>query len=121
MTSPIEITLANLAGGSLMECASAELRKICENIADPNCKADAKRKLQITIQIEPDETRQLARVTYEVKSSIPGPDAGKTMAYIAMAPGGDKTLSLFEVERHQPLFPEEPNDAIQPLTPARQA
>lgn len=115
MAIPIEITLANLAGGALMECTTAELRKICDNIADPNCKADAKRKLQITVQIEPDETRQMARVTYEVKSSIPGPDAGKTMAYIAMTPGAEKALSLFEVERHQPLFEEEPNPSVQPL------
>lgn len=103
MNQPIEITLANIAGGALMECASAELRKICENIADPNVKADAKRKLQVTVLIEPDEKRQMAKITYEVKSAIPGPDAGKTMAYVAMDPT-TQALTLFEVEQHPPLF-----------------
>ena len=111
MAEATEITLANLAGGGLMECATLELRKICENIADPNCKADAKRKLQITVLIEPDEKRTMARVTYDVKSSIPGPDAGKTMAYIAMAPGSS-TISLFEVETRLPF-----EDAPLPFTP----
>jgi hypothetical protein len=111
MAAPIEITLANLAGGGLMECATLELRKICENVSDPNVKADAKRKLVITVMIEPDETRQMAKVTYEVKSSIPGPDAGKTMAYIAMAPGS-KTIGLFEVETRLPF-----EDPPLPFTP----
>lgn len=114
MAPPNEITLANLAGGALMECATLELRKICENIADPNCKADAKRKLQISVLIEPDEKRSLAKVTYEVKSSLPGPDAGKTLAYIAMAPDSD-VISLFEVESHAPLFPDE--DPSSPAVP----
>lgn len=119
MYKPTEITLANLAGGALMECASAEIRKICENIADPNCKADAKRKLRIDIQIEPDETRGMARVTYEVKSSVPGPDAGKVMALIAMAPG-EKSLSMFEVETRLP-FEDEPLPDITPLGAAKRA
>ena len=114
MGTPIEITLANLAGGGLMECASAELRKICENVSDPNTKADAKRKLVITVLIEPDETRQMARITYDVKSSIPGPDAGKTMAYIAMAPGSN-AISLFEVETRLP-FEETPLAPVTPLS-----
>jgi hypothetical protein len=63
MAAPTELTLANLAGGALLECASMELRKICENIQDPNCKPDAKRKLVISVLIEPDETRQMAKVT----------------------------------------------------------
>lgn len=115
MTKPLEINLANLAGGALMECATAELRKICENIQDPNVKSDAKRKLQIVVVIEPDEKRQMAKVTYEVKSAIPGPDSGKTMAYIAMDPDS-RAISLFEVEGHPSLFPEpEPVPGITPL------
>ncbi len=112
-----EITLANLAGGGLMECATAELRRICENIQDPNVKADAKRKLQIEVLIEPDEKRSMARVTYSVKASMPGPDAGKTMAYIAQDPTS-KALTLFEVETHPPLF-EEPKTPLVPLATAK--
>ena len=37
---------------------------------------------------------------------MPGQDAGKTVAYIAMAPGSS-AISLFEVESQPPLFEEE--------------
>ncbi len=109
--TPTEISLANLGSGDLMECATHELRKICENIADPNIKNDAKRKLQINIVIKPDSNGQMAQITYDVKTTMPGPDAGKTMAYIAFTPE-NKAISLFEVERHPSLFEEQ-----EPLTP----
>lgn len=114
MASPTEITLANLGSGELMECATMELRKLCENIADPNIKTDAKRKLQINIVIKPDAKGAMAAITYEVKSSMPGPDAGKTMAYIAFTPE-TKAISLFEVESHPPLFEEQ--STLAPIAP----
>lgn len=104
-STPTEITLANLAGGALMECASAELRRIAENIQDPNTKADAKRKLTISVQLEPDETRQMVKLTYTVKADVPGPDAGKTVALVAMDPGS-KCLALFEAYTQASLFPD---------------
>ena len=106
MANQNEITLATLGAGDLMECARIELHKICENIADPNIKTDAKRKLTITIEIKPDPSGQMAAISYSVNTSLPGPDAGKTIAYIAMAPGS-KNMSLFEVETQQPLFEDE--------------
>ena len=117
-TTPVELTLANLGNGDLMECVTAELRKICENIADPNVKTDAKRKLNITISIKPDAKGTTAQIDYNVNSSMPGPDAGRAMAYLAMAPGSN-VISLFEVETHQPLFPEEPLLNVSPLTEKR--
>ena len=117
--APNEMNLSNLGGGALMECATAELRKICANIADPNFKTDAKRKLQINIVIKPDPKGQMAQITYEVKASMPGPDAGRTAAYIAFAPE-TKAISLFEDETHPPLFePEKPLTAIEPLASKR--
>jgi hypothetical protein len=114
------MNIANLAGGALMECATAELRKICDNIADPNIKTDAKRKLQITIVVKPDAKGQKAEITYDVKTAMPGPDAGKTVAYIAFTPE-TKAISLFEVETHPPLFKEqEPLPNVAPLD-AKQA
>lgn len=118
--TPVELNLANIGGGDLMECASHELRKICQNIADPNVKTSAKRKLNISIEIKPDETGQMAQIAYTVKSAMPGPDSGKTMAYIAVSPEG-REISLFEVERHPNLFEEKPIPGIEPLSIAKQA
>lgn len=114
MENPIEMNLANLGNGELLECATHELRKICDNIADPNIKTDAKRKLQINIVIKPDAKGQMAQINYEVKTTMPGPDAGKTMAYIAFTPE-TKKISLFEVETHPALFEEPPLAPVAPL------
>ena len=119
METPKEMTLANLHGGALMECATVELRKICNNIADPNVKTAAKRKLRIDITIEPDERGQTATISYEVKTVMPGPDAGLTMAHIAFNPENE-AISLFEVETHPPLFePQPPLAAVPPLDTKR--
>ena len=118
--TPTEITLANLAGGALMECASAELRRICVNILDPNVKAEAKRKLTIEILMEPDETRQQIRITYSLKAGIPGPDSGKTIAILAMDPNS-QTVALYEAYTPQSLFPDlEPLPNVTDL-PAKRA
>lgn len=119
MAQPTQITLANLAGGGLMECAGAELRRICDNIQDPNVKADAKRKLKIEITLEPDETRQMVKVTYQVQASIPGPDAGKTVAVVAVDPES-KGLALFEAF-HQPNLFEDGEQQTIPFQAAARA
>lgn len=121
MPNPAELTLATLGGGGLMEVATAELRKICDNIADPNIKKDAKRKLQITIEIKPDAKGQMAAITYATKTVMPGPDAGKTAAYIAMAPE-TRAITLFEVEAHPSLFEDpQPLPNVTELPVAKQA
>jgi hypothetical protein len=111
------MTLATIANGALMETATAELRRICENIQDPNTKAEAKRKLKIEILLEPNEKREHANITYTVKPEMPGPDAGKTLAVIAMDPE-TRSLALFEAYTPQTLFPEPESPAI-PLGRAR--
>jgi len=116
MATPTEITLANLGGGDLLELATIELRKICENIADPNVKKDAKRKLTISIEIKPDAKGGMATIAYGAKTTMPGPDAGHTVAYIGMG-SGSKTITLFEVakEPNQPLPFEEDLPGVTPL------
>lgn len=105
MNQPQELTLATLGGGDLAESVQLALRKIGENINDPNNKRDAKRKLTISIEIKPDAKAGMAAITYEVTTSVPGQEAGRTAAYISMVPGTNE-VSLFEVERHPPLFEE---------------
>jgi hypothetical protein len=103
---PVEMTLANIGNGDLMEAATLELRKIGDNIANPNVKTDAKRKLTIDITIEPDGTGQLAKISYALKTTLPGPEAGKAVATIAMAPDSN-VISFWQLERPLP-FDEQP-------------
>ena len=115
-TPPTELTLATLAGGALLETATTELRRIAENIQDPNTAATAKRKHVITVVLEPDETRQMVKIQYSAKADIPGPDAGKTVALVALAPGC-KSLALFEAYTQQALFPEQGEQTAIPFDP----
>lgn len=116
-----EVTLANLGGGELMELATRELRKICENIADPNIKTDAVRKMAINISIKPDKKGQTAEITYGLKSSLPGPDSSKTTAYIAMAPGSEE-ISLFGMDiRQNELFAEQKEPTVTEIRPVADA
>jgi len=106
VASPIEMTIANIGNGALMEAVSKEFRKICDNIADPGVKTEAKRKLQITIVIKPNSKGQMAQIDFSAKSTMPEPDAFRTMAHIATTPESNG-IALFEVETHQSLFEEE--------------
>ena len=102
--TPVELNLSTIAGGALAEQVAAEIRKICANIQDPNCAAETKRKLQINVVFTPNDKRNLVNISYEVKPTLVGPDAGSSAAYLALDQTGE--ASLFELETHPPLFPQ---------------
>ena len=102
---PVELTLSTIAGGALADQVATEIRKICANIQDLNCAAETKRKLQINLVFAPNDKRNLVNISYEVKPTLVGPDAGSSAAYLAIDPKS-KEASLFEVETHPPLFPQ---------------
>lgn len=64
------INLNEFAGGALLERVNMELGKVLENIQDPNTDATKKRKVTITLDIEPNERRELANIVTTVKSSF---------------------------------------------------
>ena len=105
-----KITLANLQGGETAAQFDRALVKLCENIADPNIRTDAKRTIKLTVTVEPDTKGEKAEIQCKIETKFPGPDASKTTAYIAMAPG-TTSISLFGMDvRQQDLFdpPKEP-------------
>jgi len=64
------ISLNELAGGALMERINIELERVAANIADPNTKATAVRKVTVTIALKPDENREVVQSVIDVKSSL---------------------------------------------------
>ena len=124
--TPTELTLTTIAGGALHEQVTREIRKLCANILDPNTDAEAKRKLQITIVLKPNDKRNLVDITYDVKATTIGPEAGSAVAFLAIDPLSDtEEAALYEVPTHKPLFPPQGEQmtipGIEPLAPARQA
>ncbi len=63
----MEVSLATIDGGALIERFDYELRKVLENIADENTKPDAVRQVTLTLKIKPTEDRQMAGYSYQCK------------------------------------------------------
>lgn len=66
----IEISLATLHGGVAMDLFNEELRKVMENIADPNATPDAVRTISIKVRIKPDKERRFATTTASSSSTL---------------------------------------------------
>ncbi len=65
-----ETTLGNIADGAAGELFQHELKRIAKNIADPNTKATAKRKITLTFEFAPDDVREEVHVHVSIKASI---------------------------------------------------
>ncbi|MGX6979092.1 replication terminator protein [Vagococcus elongatus] len=70
MSKRIDLDLSNIAEGGLQEKVDMEMAKVFENIHDLNTKATTKRKLTITLELEPDENREVVKVNSTVKSNL---------------------------------------------------
>lgn len=97
-----KLTLATIGGGGLAEDFDREIRRLCENIADPNIPTEAKRSITVTVKVKPDKKGLTAAVTYSVTSSLPGAEPGEAVAWIAMV---DNQLGLYEADRRQDALP----------------
>ena len=62
--------ILEMARGALMERADYELTRIVENIMDINTPATKARKLTVTIDLRPDETRQMVVISATAKSTL---------------------------------------------------
>ena len=62
--------ILEMARGALMERADYELTRIVENILDINTPAIKPRKLTVTIDLRPDETRQMVVISATAKSTL---------------------------------------------------
>lgn len=54
-------SILQMARGAIQERSDYEMSRIMENILDPNTKATEKRKLTLTLEFKPDDTRQKSR------------------------------------------------------------
>lgn len=65
-----EISLPTLHGGAAVDLFDEELRKVMENIADPNTRPDAVRTISLKVRIKPDKERRFATTTVEAHSTL---------------------------------------------------
>lgn len=70
MENNAQKSIIEMARGAFIERINYEMPKIIDNIFDANTKATAKRKLTITMEFTPDDSRQNIPVSFSVKTSL---------------------------------------------------
>lgn len=70
MEPNVQKSILQMARGAIMERADYEMTHLMENILDPNTAATAKRKLTLTLELKPDDTRQNIAVSVTAKSTL---------------------------------------------------
>lgn len=64
------VSLKTLAGGTVVERFNYELRKLVENIVDPNTPADKLRKITLEVKVKPDKNREFGPAEIIIKSTL---------------------------------------------------
>jgi hypothetical protein len=64
------MNIANIADGALVEQADIEIRKVIENILDPNTGTKMVRKVIVELDFKADERRDVSEVKFTVKSKL---------------------------------------------------
>ena len=66
----IDLPISELAHGAIQEKLDGELKKVFENIHDPNTKAEAKRSITIKLEFSPDENRQAIKLISDFSTKL---------------------------------------------------
>lgn len=64
------INMEEFANGAFSSQINRELKKVTENIQDPNTDATVKRRITITIDFKPNENRDFVTTSVQAKSSL---------------------------------------------------
>ena len=76
-------SILQMARGAIRERADYEMTRLLANILDPNTSATAKRKLTLTLELKPDDTRQNIAVSVTAKSALAATNPVTTSLYVA--------------------------------------
>lgn len=76
-------SILQMARGAIQERADYEMAKLLNNVLDPNTKATAKRKLVLTLELLPDDSRQNITVSCTAKSTLAATNPVTTSLYVA--------------------------------------
>lgn len=81
------ITLATIGGGAAPELFERELHRVLANIHDVNTPAKAIREISIRVWFHPDENREAAETTLEVKSKLAGVKKIRRPVFLGISDG----------------------------------
>lgn len=83
MNEEAKKSILQMCNGAFQERADYEMSRLVDNILDPNTSAKAKRKVTITLELCPDDSRQNIVVNCTAKSTLAPTNPVTTMLYVA--------------------------------------
>lgn len=86
-------SILEMAQGAFQERADVEMKRVIDNILDPNTKANAKRKIVLTIELTPDSKRQQITVSVTAESKLAKIDPAQTSLCIVGGENGDMQVA----------------------------
>lgn len=105
----------DMARGALMERADYELQKIIDNILDVNTAAAKKRKLTVTLEIVPDNTRTMVTVSATAKSVLVPTTPIQSAFYLSADQDGVPVMSEMLAESPEQTIIPEVEEQAQPV------
>ena len=93
------LDINKLAGGAIQEAIHFALGECFENIKDPNTEPEKARKLTITMELKPDETRQIVKTKTTCKTTLVPVNSITTQ--LLLDKNGDKVVAT-ELLKHDP-------------------
>lgn len=120
MVDLTEVSLETLADGAAPELFQRELRRVLENIQDPNTDPEKNRRIRLDVTFEPAEGRGEGRVTVKASSKLaPSETDGRTVYF------GEKDgrLAAAHYDPEQLHFGQDPSaeDAVTPISEKQEA
>ena len=70
MTNDARSSLLQMAKGAIQERVDYEVSRVVDNILDINTEAKVKRKVVLTIEMVPDDNRQVVKIEASAKSKL---------------------------------------------------
>lgn len=107
--------ILEMARGALMERADYELSRIIENIMDINTPATKKRKLTVTLDLEPDEDRSMITISASAKSTLVPTSPVKSAFWVEADENGVPVMREMLTESPDQTIMGEVEDRAQPV------
>lgn len=86
-------SILQMARGAFEERVDREMEKVVENILDVNTSATAKRKVTLTIELVPDEEREMIKVNVTAKASLAPTNSVGTALFITNDEHGEMVVA----------------------------
>lgn len=82
MYEEVKKSILEMARGAFLEQVDYEMAKVIDNILDPNTKATGKRKITVTMELAPDDSRAKIAVSFSTKLALVPTNPLTTSLYV---------------------------------------